>query len=141
MPVLHLKVAPQVFENYERLAEALTRLAHELLGKRPELTAVLIEDWPAARWYVGGRAVRRPTALLEIDITRGTNTADEKAAFIARAHAYLQRELGHGAPLEQATYVIVRELPGTDWGYAGRTQQARRACSVTAAVPLAELTR
>jgi 4-oxalocrotonate tautomerase len=115
--------------------EALTGFAHKLLGKRRELTAVLIEDWPAARWFVDGEAVHRPTALLEIDITQGTNTADEKAAFIAAAHAYLQRELGHGARC------IVRELPGPDWGYAGRTQQARRAASMTAAVPLAELAR
>jgi 4-oxalocrotonate tautomerase len=141
MPVLHLKVAPQIFESYDRLAEALTGFAHKLLGKRRELTAVLIEDWPAARWFVDGEAVHRPTALLEIDITQGTNTADEKAAFIAAAHAYLQRELGHGGPLEPASYVIVRELPGPDWGYAGRTQQARRAASMTAAVPLAELAR
>jgi 4-oxalocrotonate tautomerase len=126
MPVLHLKVAPSVFENHQRLAETLTRLADELLGKRRDVTAVLVEDWPAARWFVGGAPIQRPTALLEIDITQDTNTLEEKAAFIEAARVYLQRELGHGDRLEQASYVIVRELPATDWGYAGRTQRARR---------------
>jgi len=132
MPVLHLKVAPQVFENYQRLADGLTRLAHDLLDKRREVTAVLIEDWPAARWYVGGSVIQRATALLEIDITQGTNTAEEKAAFVKAAHDYLQRELALGDRLEQASYVIVRELPASDWGYGGRTQEARCAAMTLA---------
>ncbi len=33
---------------------------------------------------------------------------------------------GRHARLAPASYVIVREVPATDWGYAGLTQQARR---------------
>lgn len=127
MPTLILKVAPPQSPARERqLAQALTRLTAQLLGKRREVTAVLIESLPAARWYVGGDEVQRPTALLEISITAGTNTADEKAAFVSTAFAELQRQLGEGGALEEASYVVVRELPATDWGYGGRTQQARK---------------
>jgi 4-oxalocrotonate tautomerase len=127
MPTLNLKVAPlQNPGRYRQLAAALTTLTAELLGKRAELTAVMIEDLPAARWYVNADEVQRPTACLEISITAGTNTADEKALFIKRAFAELQRQLGAGGPLEAASYVIVRELPATDWGYGGQTQQARK---------------
>lgn len=28
--------------------------------------------------------------------------------------------------LAEASYVIVRELPATDWGYGGQTQKARQ---------------
>jgi 4-oxalocrotonate tautomerase len=70
--------------------------------------------------------VERATALLEISITAGTNTVAEKESFIAAAFAELERQLGFGQPLEEASYVIVREVPATDWGYAGKTQASRR---------------
>jgi hypothetical protein len=35
--------------------------------------------------------------------------------------------------LEDASYVIVREVPASDWGYGGRTQLARRRASELAA--------
>lgn len=139
MPTLQLKVSPlQNPERYQALASALTVLSTQLLGKRPEVTAVIIEDLPAARWYVGGRDAQRPTALLEISITQGTNTAAEKAAFIDAAFAELQRQLGcFTGMLEKASYIIVREVPASDWGYGGITQLARRAMSQSAVQPLA----
>lgn len=133
MPTLNLKVAPlQNPSRYRQLAGALTSLAAELLGKRSEVTAVVIEDLPAARWYVGASEAERPTALLEISITAGTNTEGEKAAFIQAAFGELQRQLGGGGPLEEASYVVVRELPASDWGYGGCTQLARKLTPVQA---------
>lgn len=127
MPTLQLKVAPLLNPaRYRALASALTRLTAQHLGKREEVTAVVIDDLPAARWYIGGRDVERATALLEISITEGTNTVAQKEAFIAAAFAELEQQLGYGQPLAEASYVIVREVPATDWGYGGRTQAARR---------------
>lgn len=127
MPTLYLKVSPlQNLSTYRALASTLTHLTALHLGKRPEVTAVMIDDVPAARWHVGGSEVQGPTAFLEISITEGTNTAQEKAAFIAAAFEELQNQLGAGRPLEPASYVIVREVPATDWGYGGQTQAARR---------------
>jgi 4-oxalocrotonate tautomerase len=126
MPTLQLKISPlQNPSRYRALAEALTRITHEQLGKRAEVTAVVIDDVPAARWHVGGSDVRRPTALLEISITQGTNTTEQKAAFIATAFAELEDQLGAGDGLEPASYVIVREVAATDWGYGGHTQATR----------------
>ena len=133
MPTLLLKVSPlQNPSRYAALAQALTRITADTLGKRAEVTAVVIDDIPSARWYVGGAEVARATALLEISITQGTNTADEKSAFIAMAYAELERQLGFGKPLEPASYVIVREVAATDWGYGGQTQAARRTASALA---------
>lgn len=131
MPTLQLRIAPlQNPDRYAALAQALTALTARVLGKRPEVTAVLIDDLPAARWHIGGQPTKEATALLEIDITAGTNTEAEKAAFVEQAFAELQRQLGAGQPLAPASYVIVRELPATDWGYGGHTQAARRAGAV-----------
>jgi 4-oxalocrotonate tautomerase len=125
MPTLQLKISPpQSPDLYPLLAAELTAITAEHLGKRPGVTAVMIEALPSACWYVGAAAVQRATAWLEISITAGTNTQAQKAAFIEAAFAVLQRQLG--GVMEPASYVIVRELPATDWGYGGQTQQARQ---------------
>lgn len=127
MPTLHLRVAPlQSPERLAQLAQALTAITADVLHKRREVTAVVIDDLPAARWALGGHVPERPVAWLEITITAGTNTAEEKAAFIAQAHAELRRQLAPGSALEEASYVLVRELPASDWGYGGSTQAERR---------------
>jgi 4-oxalocrotonate tautomerase len=135
MPTLTLKVSPpQPADRHHALAAALTRITAETLGKRPEVTAVLIEDIDPQRWHIGGQALQQASALLAIDITAGTNSVEQKAAFIATAHAELQRQLGGDAGLAPASYVIVHELPASDWGYGGVTQRERAlARSVTAA--------
>lgn len=127
MPTLQLKVSPaREPARYRQLAGALTALTAQTLGKRAELTAVMIEALPATQWYVGVRDMDRPTAWLEISITAGTNTPAQKAAFIQGAYATLQQALATEQALEPVSYVIVRELPATDWGYGGQSQQARQ---------------
>ena len=134
MPTLLLKVTPlQNPERYQALAAALTALTAELLHKRPEVTAVVIDDLPRARWCVGGRTGQGTAALLEIGITAGTNTEAEKARFIAAAFNELQRQLAPDGGFEVASYVTVRELPATDWGYGGQTQRARQLARAVAA--------
>ena len=128
MPTLTLRLAaPHDPERDLALAAALTAITASTLRKRAEVTAVLIEELPAARWFIGARPVQRPTALLEISVTAGTNTAAEKASFVEAAFDELQRRLAPGALLEEASYVIVREVAATDWGYGGKTQKARQA--------------
>lgn len=128
MPTLTLRLAaPPDRERDQALATALTAITAATLGKRAEVTAVLIEELPAARWFIGACAVQRPTALLEISVTEGSNTPAQKAAFIKTAFAELQEQLAPGAALEAASYVIVRDVPATDWGYGGKTQLARQA--------------
>jgi 4-oxalocrotonate tautomerase len=127
MPTLLLKLSPPPEPScLTRLATVLTELTAATLGKRADVTAVVIEALPQARWFIGGTPLAGTTALLEISITAGTNTPDEKARFIEAAFAELQRQLSPDQGLEPASYVIVRELPASDWGYGGRTQGARR---------------
>jgi 4-oxalocrotonate tautomerase len=136
MPTLQLKLSPSLAPAVEAaLASDLTRLTAERLGKRPEVTALMIETLPATRWFIGAQAGPGPTAWLEISITAGTNTPSQKADFIAAAHGALQHHLGGEQPLAPASYVIVRELPAGDWGYGGQTQAARQQARQLAAAP------
>lgn len=129
--MLQLKVAPPVDARRRALlAQRLTALTREILGKRSAVTALVVEDVPAAQWFIGGEAAPQAAAWLEISITAGTNTAQEKQAFVERTWQELQQQLG---PLAEASYVIVREVPGTDWGFGGRTQEARRQGAAPAA--------
>lgn len=131
MPTLQLKLTPVLSAPAQAaLAAELTQLTAIVLGKRPEVTAVLVELVP--QWFIGGVPVTQATAWLAISITAGTNTAEQKAAFVAQACALLQRHLG---PLAPASYVIVHELPASDWGYGGQTQAARQAARQRVAQP------
>ena len=131
MPTLQLKLMPPLAAPVQAaLAAELTQLTATVLGKRPEVTAVLVEVVP--QWFIGGTSVAQPTAWLAISITAGTNTAEQKAAFVAQAYALLQRHLGSMAP---ASYVIVHELPASDWGYGGQTQAMRQAARQREAQP------
>lgn len=130
MPTLQLHISPaQDAARCQQLAHALTDITAQVLGKRAEVTAVLIQALPTSHWYVGAQKALRPTALLEISITAGSNSAQQKADFVAAAFTELQSQLGEGRGLEPASYVIVREVAATDWGYGGRTQAGRRAGS------------
>lgn len=126
MPVLHLQLSPPAPRAHAALARELTALTARLLHKRPEVTAVLVEDVPAGGWFIGGEVPAQPTATLCITVTAGTNTDAEKAAFVAAAFAELQARLAPGSGLAPASYVRVQELPAGDWGYGGVTQQQRR---------------
>ena len=133
MPTLNLLLCPpQPAELRRQLAQALTDITARTLAKRAEVTAVLIDERQPAQWFIGGRTPTKPTALLDISITAGTNTAEQKAAFIQQAHALLAEVLGEAGALEEASYVVVHELPAGDWGYDGRTQLARQALRLTA---------
>lgn len=128
MPTLYLQVTPlQNPEQYQALSASLTALTARVLHKRPEVTAVMIHDVPAARWAIGGQSPSTPAACLSIDITAGTNTTAEKTAFVAQAYAELERLLGGGQGLATASYVTIREIAATDWGYGGLTQAQRKA--------------
>jgi 4-oxalocrotonate tautomerase len=126
MPTLTLKLQRVGSLPAQRaLAQALTAITADELGKDPALTAVVFEQVEAGAWWIGGEAPARETAMLEIRITAGSNTAEQKARFVEAAHATLQQHLAPEG-LEDASYVVVHELPATDWGYGGLTQQARR---------------
>lgn len=129
MPFLRITLGHPVPNSArQQLGRRATDLIVDLLGKRREVTAVLVECAGDAAWLIGGEiltadATGATPAHCEIAITAGTNTPAEKARMIAAMHALFAETLG-GVP--EASYVVIRELPAENWGYAGRTQAARR---------------
>ncbi len=124
MPLIQITLAgpapsPAIINSLQR---ETTRLMRDVLHKEAALTVVGISHLPAGAVTAGGEPVAA-AAWLQGLITAGTNSAAEKAAFIAAAEAMLAAALGASAA---PTYVALQELPATDWGYDGRTQAARR---------------
>jgi 4-oxalocrotonate tautomerase len=130
MPFLNLKLsAPLPKHVADQVAAVLTDLAAECLKKKRELTAVAVDLTEQGRWYLGGDAVANtghPTFYLDVKVTEGTNTKDEKAHFVSAAFKALKDLLGDVAP---ASYVVIHELRADAWGYQGQSQELRYVAS------------
>ncbi|HYM02234.1 MAG TPA: tautomerase family protein [Stellaceae bacterium] len=125
MPFLTIKIAGSTLapEQIRRLQRDATALMASIVKKKAPLTAVLIEQVPVTGWSVGAEPVR-VAAHLDVKVTAGTNSADEKAQFIAAANELLHQVLGNELPV--ATYVVVDEIAADAWGFDGLTQDHRR---------------
>ena len=73
-------------------------------------------------WTVGSKQVS-VAAYVDVKVTEGTNTADEKSCFIAEAMKLLRSVLG--PDLNPIAYIVVHEVPGDAWGWDGLTQAYR----------------
>ncbi|MFC9229799.1 4-oxalocrotonate tautomerase family protein [Streptomyces decoyicus] len=121
MPYFRVTVTdPDLAADVQRaLAEGLTRLAVSALHKSSARTIVHINLVPAGSYYIDGRPLAGVRdAHVEASITVGTNSAAEKAAFIARAGELLSDLLG---PLPRSG-VALHELHPESYGYNGVTQ-------------------
>ena len=131
MPILTLKLSDNAhIQNTQALAQGLTQLSADVLHKRADVTSVVFQRIAANDWWVGGEALDQVLMQLDIRITQGTNTEAEKAAFITQAFALLPEHLAAGQTMHATSYISVQELPATDWGYGGFTQQQRRVATV-----------
>ena len=135
MPILtvRLSTTPDAAKA-RQIAEVLTDLTATILRKKRSLTAVTLDVVSPESWTVGGRTLAEQglsSFALTIQLTAGTNSPNEKAAYIAAVFARMAELLG---PLHEASYVTVQDVAADSWGYGGRTQENR---SSTRLAPLA----
>lgn len=126
MPMITIAVAAERSADLtRRLAETVTAVTARVLGKDPRVTAVAVEYLPPGDWYVGGRAAEElglAAFFLDVRISDGTNTKDEKARYVAEAFAALRSLLG---PVHEESYVHVHDVRADAYGYGGVTQERR----------------
>lgn len=126
MPYLNVKLStPESPETTEQIASMLATLTVDVLKKKRELTSVAFEYISAQRWYIGGASLATQdtaTFYLDVKITEGTNTKDEKANYVRRVFAAVESVLGI---LHPASYIVIHEVRADAWGYAGTTQECR----------------
>src|SRR5215467_12091411 len=126
MPYLNAKIStPHSAETASKIAGVLADLTVEMLKKARELTSVAIEFLPPDQWFVGGPPVSAQglnTFFLEIKVTEGTNTKDEKARYVSGVFGAMESLLG---TLHPASYIVIHEVRADAWGYQGSTQEFR----------------
>ena len=107
------------------IAASVSELTAKILHKDPKVTAVIVKPVDAADWFAGGRSLaeqKLASFWLDIHVTEGTNTKDEKAAYIAAMFARMGELLG---PLHNESYLHVDEVKGDAYGFGGQTQERR----------------
>src|ERR1700750_2098113 len=70
------------------IAAAASELSSGILHKDPKVTAVIVQDVDGADWFAGGRSLKEQKLArgwVDIHITQGHNTTEEKGGFIRAA--------------------------------------------------------
>ena len=68
------------------IAAAVSELTAKILHKDPKVTAIIVKSVDAADWFAGGKSLaeqKLASFWLDVHAREGTNTKDEKAAYIA----------------------------------------------------------
>jgi len=107
------------------IANAVSELTAEILHKDPKVTAIIVKAVEASDWFAGGKSLadqRLASYWIDIHVSEGTNTKDEKAAYLA---AMFKRMTGILGPLHPETYLHVDEVKGDAYGFGGLTQERR----------------
>ena len=126
MPILNLKIsAAPSRELVAAASEILLDLTVRILHKKRDLSAIAIDFVPPEHWVVGGKTLAeqgKRSFYLDIKIVDGTNTKDEKAAYVAAVFDAFARLLGD---LHPESYIFVHDVRADAYGYGGQTQEAR----------------
>lgn len=126
MPYLNLKLSTTPSpQQTARIAQSLTTLTAEILRKKAEATAVAIETVAPSAWFISGASLvsrKSNSFFLDIKITDGTNTKEEKAAYIRSVFAEMENLLGG---VEETSYIVIHDVRGDSWGFNGKTQEFR----------------
>src|SRR5947207_1168695 len=107
------------------IASAVSDLTARILRKDPKDTAVIVKSVDAADWFAGGQSLAEQglaSFWLDVHVSEGTNTKDEKAAYLAALFQRMGELLG---PLHEESYAHVDEVKGDAYGFGGFTQERR----------------
>lgn len=107
------------------IANVVSELTAEILHKDPKVTAIIVKSVDAGDWFAGGKSLaeqKLASYWIDIHVTEGTNTKDEKAAYLAAMFKRMADILG---PLHPETYLHVDEVKGDAYGFGGLTQERR----------------
>jgi 4-oxalocrotonate tautomerase len=107
------------------IAAAVTELTAKILHKDPKVTAIIVKSVDAADWFAGGKSLEEhklASFWLDIHVSEGTNTKDEKADYLAAMFKRMGELIG---PLHNESYLHVDEVRGDAYGFGGLTQERR----------------
>src|ERR1700760_4723686 len=107
------------------IAASVSELTAKILHKDPKVTAIIVKSVDATDWFAAGKSLAEQNLAsywIDVHVSEGTNTKDEKAAYLAALFKRMGELLG---PLHQETYAHVDEVKGDAYGFGGLTQERR----------------
>lgn len=126
MPYINIRLGANLDnEQRKQLYEKTTSLMNTVMGKRREVTVVHIQESEPQQWSTSAIPITDKEsvgAYVDIKVTDGTNTPEEKAEMISQTVNMLQDVVGI---IQEACYVVIDDIPPDSWGYNGKTQAAR----------------
>ena len=128
MPYINIRLGKNL-EPYQHaeLYKRTTELMDRVMGKRREVTVVHIQESPPHYWAKNAIALSPDDpagVFVDIKVTRGTNTAGEKAEMLSQIVRMLKDVAG---AVQEACYVVIDDIAADSWGYNGVTQAKRAA--------------
>lgn len=128
MPYINIRLGTTLDASQQRQLHAQTAsLMKTIMGKRQEVTVVHIQESEPHFWSTNAAALdtNKPVgAYVEIKVTKGTNTPEEKSEMISETVNMLKNIVG---VVQEACYVVIDDIPANSWGYDGKTQAERAA--------------
>jgi len=126
MPILNITVSATPDRVPARaVSDILMQHTAAILKKAPALTAIAVHYTPREQWFIGGQTLAelgKASFFLDIKISDETNTAAEKADYIAAVYAGLSALLGE---IHEVSYIHIDDARPAAWGWGGLTQQYR----------------
>lgn len=126
MPLIIVRYStPSAQPKKADIAAAITELSSTILRKDASVTALIIEAADPADWFAGGSTLAEQNLgsfWVDIHVSDGTNTKDEKASFLAALYKRMGDLLG---PLHTESYAYVHDARGDAYGFGGLTQERR----------------
>lgn len=121
MPYINVKLnASKSDELREKVTEIVLENTSKILNKKIEVTSILVEFVPFSSWSIAGK--NSTTFYLDIKITKGTNTKEQKSNYIQKVYNDFKDLLGE---VNAASYITIDEVDGDSWGFEGLTQEYR----------------
>ena len=126
MPIINLKISlPKSNINLQLIANEVTNLVEKFLKKKPEVTAITILALDRENWFINKTSLKeldRNSFYLDIKVTDGTNSKDEKSEFVKAIFNYMDSILEN---IHTESYVYVEEVKADAYGFEGLTQEYR----------------
>ena len=127
MPMIHVQYATPRPNSVAKsdIVATVNKLSQDILRNDPNVTAMLVEEAAPTDWFIAGRSlaqIGKAAFWIDLRVTEGNKTKDEKAAFVAAVFKAFGALLG---PLHEECYVLVNDVRGDAYGFGGLTQDYR----------------
>ena len=126
MPYLNFKTSTKLSDEQKKdIVDILMENTTTVLGKKAEVTAISIESIDNKDWFINSNSLEflnEQTFYLNIKITDGTNTKNQKALYIKNVFEQLSKVFEN---ISEASYIVIDDVNADSWGFSGKTQEYR----------------